>query len=138
MRTQTRTILIISIAFMVGGCNSINNDESLSRSEGPPPLPKMAEGVKPPPYDNPPQPITPIRPVYPETAKDNNIEGTVIVQAHVLASGEVGDLVVLKGVDKALDEAAIAAVKNVKFKPAEKDGVPQEVWISIPINFKMK
>ncbi len=113
------------------------NDPSLKPKDAPP-APPGAPKVKFVPYDEPPKPLSPIRPKYPEIAKEAGIEGTIVIQVLVGADGLVKDTQILKGIpNTGLDEAATEAVKDIKFKPAEKDGVPQEVWISIPINFKL-
>ncbi|MFQ5751058.1 MAG: energy transducer TonB [bacterium] len=36
------------------------------------------------------------------------------------------------------DEAAINALKSVKWQPAVKDGKPVEVWVAVPVVFKLK
>ncbi|MFB0515439.1 MAG: TonB family protein [Candidatus Neomarinimicrobiota bacterium] len=37
-----------------------------------------------------------------------------------------------------LDEAAAEAIKRTRFKPAKQRDRPVGVWISIPVNFKLK
>ena len=48
------------------------------------------------PYDDPPVPLSPIRPKYPEIAQEAGIEGTVVVQVFVDKKGRVKDTVILK------------------------------------------
>ena len=80
-----------------------------------------------------PEAIERVAPVYPEEAKRAGIEGEVIVQCFVGANGAVGETRIEKSIP-ALDAAAIAAVKQWRFKPAlSADGKPAAVWVAIPI-----
>ena len=91
------------------------------------------------PYDDPPMPLTPIRPKYPEIAQEAGIEGTVVIQVFVDKKGRVKETVVLKGIpNTGLDEAAVDAIRSVRFKPAKQRGRAIGVWISIPVNFRLK
>ena len=91
------------------------------------------------PYDDPPKPLTPIRPKYPEIAQEAGIEGTVIVQVFVDKKGRVKETIILKGIpNTGLDEAAIAAIRKTRFLPAKQRERAVGVWISIPVNFRLK
>ena len=91
------------------------------------------------PYDDPPKPLTPIRPKYPEIAQEAGIEGTVIVQVFVDYKGRVKETIILKGIpNTGLDDAAIAAIRETRFEPAKQRERPLGVWISIPVNFRLK
>lgn len=91
------------------------------------------------PYDDPPVPLRPIRPKYPEIAQEAGIEGTVVVQVFVDKTGRVTDTVILKGIpNTGLDESAIKAIRAVRFRPAKAGGATIGVWISIPVNFRLK
>lgn len=104
-----------------------------------PPPPPEGPRVKFIPYDDPPKPLTPIRPKYPEIAQEAGIEGTVIVQVFVDKKGRVKETHILKGIpNTGLDEAAIKAIRKTRFKPAKQRERAVGVWISIPVNFKLK
>ena len=104
-----------------------------------PPPPPDGPRVKFIPYDDPPQPLSSIRPVYPEIAQEAGIEGTVVVQVFVDLKGRVQDTLVLKGIpNTGLDEAAVAAIKKTRFRPARQRERAVGVWISIPVNFRLK
>jgi len=91
------------------------------------------------PYDDPPRPLTPIKPKYPEIAQEAGIEGTVIVQVFVDKKGRVKETIILKGIpNTGLDEAAIAAIRETRFEPGKQRERPVGVWISIPVNFRLK
>lgn len=104
-----------------------------------PPPPPEGPRVKFIPYDDPPVPLSPIRPRYPEIAQEAGIEGTVIVQVFVDEKGRVKDTVILKGIpNTGLDEAASEAIRTVRFRPAKQRERAVGVWISIPVNFRLK
>ena len=106
---------------------------------GAPPPPPEGPRVKFIPYDDPPVPLTPIRPKYPEIAQEAGIEGTVVVQVFVDDRGRVKDTVILKGIpNTGLDEAATVAIRAVRFRPARQRERAVGVWISIPVNFRLK
>ena len=104
-----------------------------------PPPPPEGPRVKFIPYDDPPIPLSPIRPKYPEIAQEAGIEGTVVVQVFVDEKGRVKDTVILKGIpNTGLDEAATTAIRKVRFRPAKQRERAVGVWISIPVNFRLK
>ena len=104
-----------------------------------PPAPPDGPRVKFIPYDDPPQPLSSIKPVYPEIAQEAGIEGTVVVQVFVDKKGRVQDTLILKGIpNTGLDEAAVTAIKKTRFRPAKQRERAVGVWISIPVNFRLK
>lgn len=76
--------------------------------------------------------------VYPEIAKRAGVEGRVYILAFVNEHGNVTKAEVIKGLGAGLDEAALDAVKQTKFKPGKQRGVPVKVQVSIPIIFKLQ
>jgi periplasmic protein TonB len=76
---------------------------------------------------------------YPEVAKENNIQGRVIVRFCVTAKGGVSQVSILKGVDAELDAEAIRVVNTLPaFKPGKQGGKPVPVWYMVPITFTLK
>lgn len=75
--------------------------------------------------------------VYPEIAKRAGVEGKVYILAFVDENGNVTKAQVLKGLGAGLDEAALDAIKQTKFKPGKQRGKPVKVQVSIPIVFKL-
>ena len=76
---------------------------------------------------------------YPEIAKENNIQGKVIVRFCVTPKGGVSQVSVLKGVDPELDKEAIRVVNTLPaFKPGKQGGKPVPVWYMVPITFTLK
>lgn len=74
-------------------------------------------------------------PDYTEEAKKKRIEGTVTIEIVVDKKGDVVDAKVVKGLGHGLDENAIVAVKEWKYKPAEKDGTPIAVRMEVTVEF---
>jgi len=95
-------------------------------------------------YDEPPEPMGGYGAiqkavVYPEIAREAGIEGTVIVQATIGKDGRVKETIILKGIPKTgLDEAAMDAIKKIKWKPAYQRDKPVTVRISVPVVFRLK
>jgi protein TonB len=76
---------------------------------------------------------------YPEIAKENNIQGKVIVRFCVTSKGGVNQVSVLKGVDPELDKEAMRVVTTLPpFKPGKQSGKPVPVWYMVPIAFTLK
>jgi periplasmic protein TonB len=76
---------------------------------------------------------------YPELAKENNIQGRVIVRFCVSSKGAVNQISILKGVDPELDKEAMRVVSTLPtFKPGKQGGKPVPVWYMVPITFTLK
>ena len=77
--------------------------------------------------------------VYPETAKENNIQGRVILKFCVTYKGTVDKVTVLKGVDPDLDNEAVRVIKMLPtWKPGKQGGKPVNVWYNVPVTFQLK
>ena len=75
---------------------------------------------------------------YPEAAKAEGKEGTVIVQYTVSAEGLVEDAIVIKSLGYGMDEAALAVVNNLpRWTPAQKDGKAIATQLKLPFQFKL-
>jgi TonB family protein len=61
-------------------------------------------------------------PVYTEEARRLHVEGDVVVQVVFSATGEIRIVKVVKGLGHGLDEAAVAATRQIRFTPARRDG----------------
>ena len=77
--------------------------------------------------------------IYPEIAKENNIQGRVILKFCVTYKGTVDQVTVLKPVDPSLDNEAIRVIKMLPaWKPGKQGGKPVNVWYNVPIIFQLK
>ncbi|WP_180038519.1 energy transducer TonB [Acinetobacter sp. YH16052] len=76
------------------------------------------------------------RPDYPRDALMNEEQGEVLISVYVNTTGKVQDAKVKKSSgSRALDRAASKAFSLCTFKPAMKNGEPQESWYDIPYEF---
>lgn len=87
-----------------------------------------------------PSVVTRVEPAYPPIARSKKVEGTVILSVLVTESGGVSDVKVLReaGGSMGLNEAAVAAIKKWKFRPAVKAGKRVKVWVTYPVVFKVQ
>jgi TonB family protein len=92
-------------------------------------LPRLGESVL---VEEFPSAVTTVPPVYPKKARQDGIEGTVIVQALIGRDGRVQDTRIGKSIP-GLDEAAAAAVRQWVFRPAKAKGQPVAVWVAVPV-----
>jgi TonB family protein len=78
------------------------------------------------------------KPVYPPEARAKGYQGKVLLRVEVLSDGQVGQIAVKKTSGyEALDQSALAAVKQWRFIPARKGEVAVPVWVIIPIKFQL-
>ncbi len=75
--------------------------------------------------------------IYPEKAKEEKLQGKVLVKAIIDEKGNVEKASIEEGVSQLLDEAAVKAIKEVKFTPGEKDGKKVKAEVIIPVKFKL-
>jgi TonB family protein len=73
---------------------------------------------------------------YPPLARQARIQGTVVLTAVINANGDMEDLKVLSG-HPMLVPAALAAVKQWKYKPYFLNGQPMKVETTITVNFSL-
>jgi TonB family protein len=84
-----------------------------------------------------PQFKTQVKAEYPVAAKQAGLEGVVILQVDIDATGAVMDVSVVQGLGSGCDEAAVAAMKQSTFTPAYAGTDPVPVRIRIPYRFKI-
>ena len=76
---------------------------------------------------------------YPPMAAENNVQGKVVVQFVVDKTGRVGEVKVVRSVDKDLDREAARVCKSLpKFTPGRQNGHPVSVWYTLPVFFKLQ
>jgi len=77
-----------------------------------------------------------VEPEYPEDARQQNIQGPVVLDVRIARDGAVQEVKLLSG-QPLLADAAIAAVKQWRFKPRTLQGHAVEMQTKITLNFKM-
>ena len=76
-------------------------------------------------------------PVYTEEARSQKIEGEVLLEVVFGASGKIQVLKVVRGLGHGLDDAAVRAAEQIRFKPALKDGQPSDSTALVHIIFQL-
>jgi len=77
-----------------------------------------------------------VEPEYPEAARQQQMQGPVVLDVRIGRDGSVQDVNVVSG-HRVLADAAIAAVKQWRFKPRVLKGQPVEMQTRVTLNFKM-
>ncbi len=99
--------------------------------------------TKPPPPPPPTGPTTAIqilskpKPGYTDAARQNNVTGVVRVRVTFMANGSIGGVSVVSGLPHGLTEKAIAAARQIRFKPPLKNGQPYSVTKVVVFNFNI-
>lgn len=75
-------------------------------------------------------------PVYPIQARENRIQGTVKMLAHIAADGHVDKVVVISGPD-VLRSAAVSALKKWTYFPLKIDSIAVPVQTVVEIHFRL-
>ena len=76
-------------------------------------------------------------PVYTQEARNLRIEGEVLLEVVLEASGKLRVLRVVHGLGHGLDDNAVKAAEQIHFKPAVKDGQPTDSTVVVHIIFQM-
>lgn len=77
--------------------------------------------------------------VYPEIAKENSVQGRVMLQFKVDTDGRVVDVKVLRGVDPSLDREAVRVVSSSpKWTPGRQRNRPVRVVYNFPVIFQLR
>ncbi|HEY2384845.1 MAG TPA: energy transducer TonB [Terriglobia bacterium] len=77
------------------------------------------------------------KPDYTAEARTQKVEGEVLVRVMFTAAGEVRVLEVVKGLGHGLDQNALRAAQQIKFKPAQRDGQPVDSTATVHIVFEL-
>jgi protein TonB len=76
---------------------------------------------------------------YPTIAKENGVEGMVVVQFVVERDGSIAGATVVKGIGAGCDEEALRVVRGMpKWQPGKQRGQPVRVQFNLPIRFKLE
>jgi len=81
--------------------------------------------------------ISKVEPSYTEEALRTGISGIVIVSLRVSAEGRPEEMAVVRGLGHGLDEKAIEAVRQWRFRPGTRGGVPTAVGpLKVAVSFR--
>ena len=77
--------------------------------------------------------------VYPEIAKENGVQGKVILSFTLTAEGEITNIKVVRGIDPALDKEAVRVVsKSPKWEPGKQRDRAVKVQFIFPVHFQLR
>ncbi len=80
-----------------------------------------------------------VKPRYPESARRQRVEGTVLLKMRITEQGHVEDVQVERSAGHPeLDESAMEAVRRWRFEPARRNGEPVAILVTIPVVFKLQ
>ena len=82
--------------------------------------------------------VSQILPEYSEDARRARLQGRVILDTIVLEDGSVKVVRVIQGVGFGLDEQAIAAVLQWRFRPGRVNGRPAPMAMNVEVNFNLR
>ena len=77
------------------------------------------------------------KPRYTDEAEALGIQGTVVLEVEFTASNEVRVLRVIRKLGHGLDEAAVQAAEQIRFKPARRQGMPVDARVTVQIEFHL-
>jgi protein TonB len=80
------------------------------------------------------------RPNHPAEAMRAKIQGVVTLDAVVQPDGTVGEVRIKRSLDRkfGLDDAAINSLKDYRFTPGMKDGIPVTMLLSFEVSFTLR
>jgi periplasmic protein TonB len=78
-----------------------------------------------------------VEPEFSEEARKAKVAGNVLVNLWVDTNGNPSHVHVIRGVGMGLDEKAMEAVRQYKFKPAMENGRPVLVELNVEVNFQI-
>jgi periplasmic protein TonB len=89
---------------------------------------------------NLPQPLKEVKPQYTADAMRAKVQGTVLLECVVLPDGSVGAVEVVRSLDSTfgLDQEAIKAAKQWRFRPGTRFGEPVAVLVTIELTFTLR
>jgi len=87
-----------------------------------------------------PQPLREVKPQYTADAMRAKVQGTVLLECVVLPDGSVGSVEVVRSLDSTfgLDQEAIKAAKQWRFRPGTRFGEPVAVLVTIELTFTLR
>ena len=85
-----------------------------------------------------PAKVVDVQPVYPPEAQEARVQGVVILEVTLTRTGAVSDVEVMRSAGPALDEAAMAAVRQWRYEPTLVDGEPVSILLTVTVNFMLR
>jgi TonB family protein len=76
-------------------------------------------------------------PEYTEAARKAKYQGAVVLQLEVSVTGEAANIQVIRALGLGLDEKAVEAVNQWRFRPGTKDGKPVAAPVQVAVEFRL-
>jgi TonB family protein len=74
---------------------------------------------------------------YTEMAREEGVQGTVVLNVIFFADGQLGSMRVVRGLPYGLTAQALIAAEKIRFKPALKEGQPTSVRGNLEFGFHL-
>lgn len=87
---------------------------------------------------SPPSLLREVKPDYTDDGRRRGIEGEVELEIVVRSDGSVGDVTLRRGLGAGLDQRAVDAVRQWRFSPATRQGVPVDVIVQVSVEFRLR
>jgi TonB family protein len=98
---------------------------------------KTVQAVRQAPRETPIEILSKPTPVYTDEARAMKIEGEVLLEVEFGADGNITVMRIVRGLGHGLDEAAMRAVRSMRFKPAQRDGEAVDIRTTVNIVFRL-
>jgi TonB family protein len=79
-----------------------------------------------------------VTPEYSEEARKARYEGTVVLEAVIRKDGRIDVVHLLRSLGFGLDQNAIEALKQWRFRPATKNGTPVDSILNVEVRFNLR
>lgn len=86
----------------------------------------------------PPRLVHEVKADYTEEARHRGLSGDVVLEIVIRRDGSVGDVQVLQALGSGLEQRAVAAVRQWRFEPARRHGVPVDVIVEVAVEFTLR
>ncbi|HEU4717087.1 MAG TPA: energy transducer TonB [Bacteroidia bacterium] len=128
---ETRQIVNDAVTLINGGqapsSSNVNDDDIVIAPDDPPTFPGGQDAM---------DEYIHRKLVYPLTAMQNDIKGTVTLKVVIEKDGQVGAISIVRGLGYGCDEAAVECVRGMpKWIPAKKAGYNVRTTVTIPLYF---
>lgn len=113
-----RKEIVLALSLALSGCAHVQRSAGLVRIED---------------LDRPPKAVSQPLIAYTELWQRSRIEAKVTVALTIQEDGSVSDVTAEQATNPAISRAAVESVKNWRFEPPTRGGVPARVQLKIPI-----
>lgn len=76
-------------------------------------------------------------PTFPESARRQKVQGTVLLEIVVDRTGSVAEINIVRPIGSGLDEMAVDAVSKWRFEPARKNGQVVQIAMLVEVSFRL-